>query len=262
MITPPLPVAQTLALGQRSVLGIFRQVTVWFPGIFFPLMIAAVNSRAFDRAVGLPGFPEVDSFLQFLLPATMIQGVLFGGIIAGSDMALDVQDGFFERLVASPVARLSILLGRLAGSAVLGGVQAVVFIIVFSLFGAHIEGGVPAIVVLVALCMVLATSVGGWAAGVGLRTGSQEAVMNSFPLIFILLFVSSAFFPTALMSGWYQALAENNPLTWMIDAARELVIEGFSVEASLTALAVAFGFGALTLTLSVRALRRRLAEAG
>ncbi len=258
----PLPVAQTLALGQRSVLGTFRQVTVWFPGIFFPLMIAAVNSRAFDRAVNLPGFPEVDSFLQFLLPATMIQGVLFGGIIAGADMALDVQDGFFERLVASPVSRLSILLGRLTGSAVLGAVQALVFIAVFSAFGARIEGGAPAIVVLVLLCVILATAVGGWAAGVGLKTGSQEAVQNSFPLVFILLFISSAFFPTALMSGWYRALAENNPLTWLIDAARELVIEGFSVSAALQALAVAGMFAVVTLMWSVRALRRRLAVAG
>jgi ABC-2 type transport system permease protein len=224
-------------------------------------MIAAVNSAALGRTTSLPGFPEVDSFLQFLLPATLIQGVLFGGIVAGSDMALDVQDGFFERLVASPVSRVSILLGRLAGAAALGVAQAVFFVAVFMLFGAHVDGGLPAVLVLIVLAVLLATAVGAWAAGIGLRTGSQEAVQNSFPLVFILLFMSSAFFPTSLMKGWYEDVAENNPLTWMIDGARELVIDGFSWSAAAQTLAVAAVLLVLTVSFSTRALQRRLMQA-
>lgn len=254
-------VEQILALGRRSVSGTFRQPTVWFPGIFFPLMIAAVNSAALERTTNLPAFPEVESFLQFLLPATIVQGVLFGGIIAGSDMALDVQDGFFERLVASPVARTSILLGRLSGSAVLGAVQALLFIGVFSVFGAPIVGGIPAVLGLVVLSVLLAVAVGAWAAGLGLRTGSQEAVQNSFPLIFILMFISSAFFPTTLMTGWYQTVAEANPLSWLIDGARDLVISGFAWSALGRALAVAGGLAVLTMYFATRQLQRRLAVA-
>jgi ABC-2 type transport system permease protein len=222
------------------------------------LMIAAVNSAALGRTTNLPGFPEVDSFLQFLLPATLIQGVLFGGIVAGADMALDVQDGFFERLVASPVSRVSILLGRLAGSATLGAVQAVIFIGVFMLFGAHVDGGLPATLVLILLAVILATAVGAWAAGLGLRTGSQEAVQNSFPLVFILLFMSSAFFPTGLMKGWYETVATNNPLSWMINGARHLVIVGFSWSAAFQTLAVASVMLVLTVFFSTRSLQKRL----
>jgi ABC-2 type transport system permease protein len=224
-------------------------------------MIAAVNSAALGKTTSLPGFPDVDSFLQFLLPATLIQGVLFGGIVAGSDMALDVQDGFFERLVASPVHRTSILLGRMAGAAVLGGIQALVFIGVFMLFGAHVDGGLPAILTLVVLGVILAVAVGSWAAGIGLRTGSAEAVQNSFPLVFILLFISSAFFPTDLMSGVYQKIAEYNPLSWMINGARNLVIEGFSWTAAAQALGIASALLAVTATIAVRQLNRRLAVA-
>ena len=255
---PGLILEQTAALAKRSILGTARQPTVWFPGVFFPLMIAAVNSAALGKTTALPGFPPVDSFLQFLLPATLIQGVLFGGIVAGADMALDVQDGFFERLVASPVSRVSILLGRLAGSATLGAVQAVVFIGIFMLFGAEVEGGLPAILVLILLAVILATAVGAWAAGLGLRTGSQEAVQNSFPLVFILLFMSSAFFPTSLMKGWYEAVAANNPLSWMINGARELVIEGFSWSAAFQTLAVASVLLVLTVFFSTRSLQKRL----
>jgi ABC-2 type transport system permease protein len=254
-------ITQTSALGRRAVFGTFRQPSVWFPGVFFPLLIAAVNSAAMGRSINLPGFPQVDTFLQFLLPATLVQGVLFGGIVAGSDMALDIQDGFFERLVASPVSRLSILLGRLGGAAVMGALQAVVFMAVFALFGARVEGGVPAMLTLIVMAVILAVAIGGFTAAIGLRTGQQEAVQNSFPLIFVLMFISSAFFPTQLMTGWYQTVAELNPLTWMINAARSLVIEEFTWSAALEAIALASVFAVLTITFSLAQLRRRLAVA-
>lgn len=253
------PLAQVWALAQRSILSVARQPTVFLPAVLFPLFIAAINASAMGEAIDLPGFPPVDSFWQFLLPATLVQGVLFGGVIAGSDVALDIQDGFFDRLVASPVARTSILLGRLSGASVLGGLQALLFVLVFRVAGASVDGGLPAVVVLVLLGMVLAVAVGGYAAAIGLRTGSQEAVQASFPLVFVIIFLSSAFFPTSLMSGWYQTVAEANPLTWMIDAARSLVIDGFSVADAATALGVAAALAVLTLALSLRQLRRRLA---
>ena len=184
--------------------------------------------------------------------------MLFGGIIGGSDVALDIQDGFFERLLASPVARSSILVGRLAGSAMLGGIQAVLFVAIFLAFGATVEGGIGALVVLILVGMVLALAIGGLAAAIGLRTGSQEAVQNSFPLVFVLLFMSSAFFPTTLMSGWYQTAAEANPLSWMIDAARQLVISGFSWADAGTAVGLALVFAVIGVALANGQLRRRL----
>jgi ABC-2 type transport system permease protein len=255
------PVMQTWALARRSILTVARQPAVFIPAIFFPLFIAAVNSSAMGRAIHLPGFPPVESFWQFLLPATMVQGVLFGGITAGADVALDIQDGFFDRLIASPVARTSILLGRLSGASVLGAVQAVIFISIFRLLGAEVAGGLAAVAVLILLAMILAVAVGGLAAAIGLRTGSQEAVQNSFPLVFVIIFLSSAFFPTELMSGWYQTVAQANPLSWVIDAARSLVIDEFSFAEAGQALGIAALLAVLTLALALRQLHRRLAVA-
>jgi ABC-2 type transport system permease protein len=246
-------------LGRRSVVGTIRQPTVWFPALVFPLLIAAVNTAALGRSTNLPGFPPVESFGQFLLPGTLTQGVMFGGIIGGSDVALDIEDGFFERLVASPVPRWSILVGRLAGSAVLGAVQAAIFVIVFALFGAPIEGGVPAVLVLMVVGLFLALAVGGFAAAIGLRTGSQEAVQNTFPLLFVLVFFSSAFFPTALMAGWYQWVAERNPITWMIDSARDLIIYGFDLRDAVQAVGVAIVLAVLMVSFATRQFRKRLA---
>jgi ABC-2 type transport system permease protein len=254
----PSPVAQLVVLSRRSIVGFFRQPTSWVFGGLFPLLIAAVSASAFSRATGLEGFPDADSFLQFLLPATVVQGVLFGSINGSTDLALDIENGFFDRLLASPVARPLILVSRLAGAAVYGGVVTLFYVLVFVAFGATVAGGVPGVVVMVAIAMVLAVAVGGFGAALGLRTGSAEAVGNSFPLLFILLFVSSAFFPVGLMSGWYRAVARANPLTAVIDAARHQVLEGFSLAQAAIGLGVAGAFAAVTIALAVTQLRRRL----
>ncbi len=255
----PDVVAQTVALARRSVRGTARQPASWLPSMFFPLMIAAVNAAAMGRSTNLPGFPKVDSFLQFLLPATIVQGVLFGGIMGGTDVALDIENGFFERLVASPVARSSILVGRLAGAGVLGACQAVVFMAVFMLFGARIDGGIAAMAVLIVVAMILAVAVGGFCAAIALRTGAQEAVQNSFPLIFVLLFMSSAFFPTTLMTGWFQTLAVHNPMSWLMDSARNLVIADFDLGQALEAIGLSCCVAVVTVAIATRQFRRRLA---
>lgn len=253
------PFAQIRVLARRSVLATLRQPPVWIPGLVFPLLLAAVNASAFSRTTALPGFPEVDSFFDFLLPASMLQGVMFASVAGGSDIALDIEDGFFERLLAAPIWRPSILIGRLAGAAVLGALQALVFIAVFSVFGARIHGGVGGFLVIVLLAMVMALAIGGVTAAIGVRTGSQETVQNFFPLIFVLLFLSSAFFPTELMTGWYQAMAEWNPVTWIIDAARRLVISGWSWEDAAICLGTAGVLAVLTIAFAARQLRLRLA---
>jgi ABC-2 type transport system permease protein len=221
-------------------------------------MIAAVNAASLSRTINLPGFPPVDSFLQFLMPATLIQGVLFGGISGGADTALDIQGGFFDRLMSSPVARPAILIGRLGGAVVLGGVQGLFFITVFVVFGARVAGGVPAVVVLVIMAMVLAVAIGGFATAVGLRTGSQEAVQNFFPLVFVAMFVSSAFFPATLMTGWFGWLAERNPLTFMVNGARSLVIDEFTAAAAVQAIGVAALLAVAMVLFAAVQLRRRV----
>jgi ABC-2 type transport system permease protein len=176
-------------------------------------------------------------------------------------MAVDIEDGFFDRLVASPVARSSILIGRLAGSAVIAGVQTVLFTAVLLAFGARIQGGVGAFVAILVIGMLLAVGVGGLGVTLALRTGSAEAVQASFPVFFISLFVSSAFFPRQLMHGWFKAVATANPLSWLVEGLRHLVITGFAFKPLLQSLAVVLALVGLSLLGASMALRRRLIAA-
>lgn len=250
---------QVLVLARRSILGTYRQPAAFMPALIFPLFIAAVNTSTMGRATGIPGFPEVDSLLDFLLASAITHGVLFGGITAGADTAVDIENGFFDRLLASPVSRTNLLVGRLAGAAALGVAQAFIFTGLFVAFGASVKGGPLGFLVLVVYAMLLALFVGGFAAMLALRTGSAEAVQNFFPVTFILLFISSAFFPTGLMGGVYRTIAENNPVTWMIDGARHQVITGFDAGQGLTAIGVAAAMAACTIALANAALRSRVA---
>jgi ABC-2 type transport system permease protein len=253
--------AQYLALGRRSIFNTLRQPTAVVPSMTFPLIFLALNSAALGEAVSLPGFPPVDSFLQFMFATTVVQGTLFGSIAAGSDIANDIEGGFFERLIAAPTSRTSLLVGRLSGSAVFAFVQAWLFYVVATLFGLEVEGGLIAMFGVSIVCSILAVGVGAIAMAFGLRTGSAEAVQGSFPLLFALLFLSSAFFPRELMSGWFRDVANLNPFSHLIEALRYQVIEGLDVSLLVDGAAIALSVFAVGLTLSALALRRRLSEA-
>tara|TARA_B100000131_G_scaffold102255_1_gene99258 strand:+ start:1640 stop:2368 length:729 start_codon:yes stop_codon:yes gene_type:complete len=239
-----------------------RQPQSWAPGLFFPLLLAAVYASQFSRAVTIEGFPFQDvSFLDFVLPACVIQGVLFGSTNSASDLAADIENSFMDRLLVSPVSRGSILLSRLASAFIYGVAQALVLICIFILFGAKVTGGLPSVVSVVVIAALLSVSMGSFGIAVALRTGSQEVVQSTFPLIFVAVFVSSAFFPVQLMEGWYGAIARKNPLTWVIDPTRRITIHGFTWRDFGQSLGIVLAITSIGVTVSIRQLRKRLARA-
>ena len=254
--------AHYVALSRRSVLNTVRQPTSVIPSLLFPLLFLALNSQALNGATNLPGFPPVDSFLQFMFATTVVQGTLFGSIAAGADMARDIEGGFFERLIAAPASRASILIGRLAGAATFAFVQSWLFFVLATPFGLEVEGGLPAMLGLAIVCSVLAAGVGAISVSFGLKTGSTEAVQGSFPMLFSMLFLSSAFFPRNLMSGWFENVATANPFSYLIEGVRHQVIYDFDIGKLLTALAVAGAIFTGGLILSGLALRGRLVDRG
>ncbi len=253
---------QYLALSKRSILTTIRQPTSIIPSMIFPLFFLALSSAAFNRTTSLPGFPEVDSFMQFVISTTIIQGTLFGSVAAGAAMATDIEGGFFDRLISSPVSRTSILIGRLTGAATVSFFQALLYFGITMAFGLELAGGLivlPAIAIVAAL---VSAGTGAFAVSVGIRTGSTEAVQGSFPLLFVFLFLSSAFFPRTLMNGWFETVATINPLSHLIEANRSLVIDSFSVTRWLEAVGIAAGICVVGLIVARRALHWRLGKGG
>lgn len=248
------------ALTRRSLLNTLRTPIAIFPIIGFPLLLLSMTSAAMERSTSLPGFPPVDSFLQFMVSTTIIQGAMFGAVAGGSGMANDIEGGFFERLIATPVSRTAIIVGRVAGVATMAFFQALIFIGVTMIFGMRPEGGVTAILMVATIAAVTAAGIASIAVAFGLRTGSTEAVQGSFPLLFAGLFMSSAFFPRTLMTGWFRTVADWNPLSHLIENTRAQIIFGVSWPDFLTAIGIAACIFVAGTIFANLALRARLAE--
>ncbi len=254
----PSTLAQTWALSVRSMQSLLRQPALVVPSLIFPLFFAALGTSSFSRATALPGFPEVDSYLDFALAGSIVQGVLFGSTVGATALATDIENGFFDRLLASPSTRIGIIVGRMAGGMAYGAFQSLFFVAVLLPFGLSVKGGFGGVLGLMVGGTVLALAVGALMSAMALLTGSSEAVQGAFPLLFIALFFSSAFFPRETMSGFYGKMADFNPMSYLVEGMRDLVIDGMSVSALARAILVPAALAVATITLALRALNRRL----
>jgi ABC-2 type transport system permease protein len=246
------------ALGMRSVRQTFRRPQLMAPIIVFPTLLLAIQTGGAGSAVNLPGFPPVQSFLQFMLAGAMMQSLMLAGNSGGIALAVDIEMGFTDRLFAAPISRFTIVLGRLAGTAALGLFSALWFLAIGLVFGAEIESGVAGALLAIVLVTATAMAVGGIGAAIALRTGSASVVQGLFPLVLVVLFISTAFFPQDLMIEPAKTIAEYNPLSFIVEGIREPMISGIDASDTLDAALAIAGIVILGLVLSARALRHRL----
>jgi ABC-2 type transport system permease protein len=250
------------ALGRRSVKQTFRQPRLMAPIVIFPSLLLAVQTGGAAGAVDLPGFPEVNGFLDFMLAGAMIQSALLAGNTGGIALAVDIEMGFTDRLFAAPISRFAIVLGRLAGTAALGAFSAVFYVVVGLIFGAQIEEGVIGVALMIVFVTLASVAFGGIGAAIALRTGTASVVQGLFPLVFVILFLSSAFFPYTLMLEPSATIAEYNPVSFIVEGVRDPVISTLTGEDAWKAFASIIGIGGASLGLSALALRHRLRTGG
>lgn len=247
-----------VALGTRSVRQTLRRPQLAAPLIIFPTLLLAIQTGGAGGAVDLPGFPEVEGFLDFMLAGAMVQSTLLAGNSGGIALALDIEMGFTDRLFAAPVSRYSVVLGRLAGTTILGALTALWFIALGLVFGAEIQEGLLGAIWIVALVSGSALAFGSIGAAIALRTNSASVVQGLFPLVFVILFLSSAFFPANLMLEPAATVAEYNPLSFIVAGIREPMISAFSGPDEIKAVASIVGIGAFGLAMCALALRGRV----
>jgi len=250
--------AQICALARRSIIRTIRQpAAVVFP-LIFPMMLLLVNSGGLDASTKLPGFPT-DSFLAFALAVPFIQGALFSTMNAGTDLAKDIQTGFLNRLSLTSMRGVALIAGQLAGVVVLGLVQAAFYITVGLLVGVDFASGALGILVLFGFAAVISISFGALGAFLALRTGSGEAIQGLFPLLFVFLFLSSMNTPRNLIGvDWFRFVATANPVSYLIECVRSLIITGWNGDALLLGFGFAVLIGILSMTAAILSLKGRL----
>jgi ABC-2 type transport system permease protein len=249
---------QAVLLARRSVVRTIRQPgNVVFP-LVFPLLLLAVNSGGLRSATLLPGFPTT-SFVAFALAIPFIQGALFATMNAGTDLARDIETGFLNRLSLTPMRAPVLLAGQLGGVAVMGIVQALVYIVVGLIAGVHFESGPLGIGVLLVFAVIVSIGFGALGAFAALRTGSGEAVQSLFPVFFVFLFISSMNMPRNLIAvDWFRTAATLNPVSYLIECVRSLIILGWDTEALALGFGIALTLMVVSLVLASVSLRTRL----
>jgi len=247
-----------LALGRRALSVQFRRAQLLMPTFVLPLMLLAVIASGTSAAQGLRGFPDVASYLAFVVPGTIMQGALLAGLTSGTALAADIEFGFFDRLLAAPVRRTSLVIGRQAGTLGLSVLQTTFFLAIAFAFGARYPGGAGAVLATVTLAAITAVGIGGIAAAIALRTGSLSLMQSVFPFVFVLLFTAPAFFPRDLLTPALRGAATYNPLTYVVEAVRGLLAGDGALGDPWAGAAAALLLALATTTLATLALKDRL----
>ena len=252
--------AQIGHLARRSILKTLRQPSYVIPPLIFPTLLVTVNAAGLRPSTHLPGFPT-NSFLAFAIAVPFIQGALFSTMNAGTDLARDIQTGFLNRLALTPMRGSALLVGHMAGVMVLGMLQSIFYICFALAVGVRFQAGVAGAFVILGLASLIAAAFGMFGAFLALRTGSGESIQATFPFLFIFLFISSMNTPRNLIAvHWFKIAATINPVSYLIEGVRSLIITGWDGQALGLAFAVALMIGVSSVALASWAMTQRMAR--
>jgi ABC-2 type transport system permease protein len=245
------------ALAKRGLRQALRRPQFLAPLVIFPSLMLAANTGGAGKATSLPGFPHVHGFLDFELAGAMMQSTMLAGVSGGIALALDFEIGFIDRLFAAPISRYSIIAGRVGATSVLGLMTGIWFLAGGLIFGAHIKGGVPGAIVILALIGLAAAAFSLLGSALAVFASKASVVQGIFPIVFVILFLSTAFFPVNLLLEPAQTFARLNPLSLIADGIRGPIIGDLAIGdigKALGGIAIVAGVG---LTLTSLSLRRR-----
>lgn len=254
----PSALDQLVGLSGQTVRRTLHDPAAVTVAMLFPLVILAINVAALHAAPQIPGFPT-SNVVDFVIPLTFLQGALFAAIASATELAIDIESGFLTRVALAPVRASVLLTARLAGVLLMSLVQAAVYLAALVAAGGDIATGVDGVAVLVGLSVLSNLALASVAFVFALTSGSGEAVQSLFPVFFVFLLLSSALMPRDLINAdWFRVVADVNPVSYVVEALRSLVVDGWNATALLrgggTVLVIILLFGGASVSL----LRRRM----
>lgn len=251
--------SDVVSVAIRALRSIPRDIEGVYPALFIPVFFYAINIGALqDMVERMPGAGAFD-YKAFQLPVAIIFAVT--GISRAITLVTDIQTGYFDRLALTPVNRLALLLGLTVADFTLVVALTIPVIVMGFIVGVNFASGVLGLLLFILLSGLWGLAFTGFPYAIALKTGNPAAVNSSFLLFFPFVFLTTVFVPREAMTGWMSTVAAFNPVTYLLDALRSLVVTGWDVDALWKGTACIAAVGALSGTMALLALRGRTRRA-
>ncbi|MHB8565762.1 MAG: ABC transporter permease [Nitrososphaerales archaeon] len=242
----------------RALKKLIRNPILIFFSLFQPIIFLLLFTQLFSRFNELPGFPKGVSYLAFAAAGILLQNAFSSALQSGTSIVEDLNSGYLQKMLVTQVSRPAILLGRLTTDAFRVTIQSAIILALAYLLGFRVVTGIPGILLILFIIAFFGLAWSGISLTLGLRTKNAETVfgIGAF-LTFPLLFMSTALVPASFMPAWMQDVSNVNPITYAVNAVRDLSLPGyFSLGAEVTALAVIALIAVLTMGVTLYLFRK------
>jgi len=214
-------VSDSLTIAWRTILSVVRNPQLLVVDTATPIMFVLLFAFVFGGAIQTPGV----TYITFLMPGIFVQTVVFGGTGTAIGLAEDLQKGIVDRFRSLPMAPSGVVIGRTLADLLRNAYTVAIMTVVGLLIGFRFTGTVAEFGLALLLVVLFGYAISWLSANIGLRASSAQAAQGAiFIPIFPLTFVSSAFVPIATMPSWLQPIAQANPVTIVVNAARGLIL--------------------------------------
>lgn len=245
-----------MTIAGRALRAVPRDLEGVIPPVVIAVFFFVVNIATLSRLTesNLDGF----DYTAFQMPTAVLLGVT--GVSRAPALVLDVQNGYLDRLLMTPIRRLAILLGHLVADVAVAMALTLPVLLLGFILGVRFESGPLGVLVFIGMAALWSLAFSGFGYSVALRTGNPAAVQSVFMLFFPFLFLTTSYVPRSQLSGWLDTVAAVNPVTYLLEGMRSLAFEGWQI-GDLAAAAVAIiVVGTLSMAMSFAALRSRVSR--
>ena len=244
-------------LSIRNIKLIWRPLLALLPPFFMPIFFFAVNSVSLSSFAKVPGFPDV-SYKDFIAPVAMFTAIFFSAGNAGIELVQDIQSGYFKKLVIMPINRLAIVLAKLTEIAVQSFGQGLVMLVLLLIWGVKFKTGLLGVLTIFGILVLFAMAWSCLGMIFALRTQNARLVQSMFILVFPLLYLTTSQSPRELLPATFARVTDFNPVTYIIEGIRSLVIRGWDGPDIGYAFLAAGGMFVVFVTLTLLSFRKAL----
>jgi ABC-2 type transport system permease protein len=246
--------AVVAALVRRALNEISRVPGAAIPGVLAPTIFMLGLTAVFSAAASLPGF-TTDDFRSYVIPVSLLQGAGFTGAATGVNLARDIEQGWFDRLLLAPAPRGALLTGIVASASLRSLLPASLLLVVGFALGVHFPG-IDGLLIAIALMMIFSASMACWGVALALRFRTQQAAPLMQVGNFIATLFTTAYAPKALLTNWLEVIATVNPVTLVLEGVRQGFVGGVNWHDTWPAFIAVLGVLTVLAFFAVRGMRR------